>query len=136
MATINVPVGPPYGTIPVNTNAVCAVIPDPVSPSAASDLLIDSAGGRSISALVQIGDMGKMLGSDFVEFTAADQTRSTCFVNRIAWVSIVPHPQIAAVSQINFANRRPLAVAGSVKDVLARLERGPPARSARRAPAR
>jgi len=91
---------------------------------------------RADGQLLEIGEMGKMLGRDFVEFTAADQAKSRCFISRIVWVSIVPHPQIAAVSQINFANRRPLAVAGSVKDVLARLERRPSARSARRASAR
>ena len=67
MTTINVPIGPPYGTIPINTNAICAAIPDPVSPAAASDLLIDSAGGRSINALVEIAELGGMLGNDFVE---------------------------------------------------------------------
>lgn len=136
MTTIKVPIGPPYGTIPVNTNGICAAIPDPVSPAAASDLLINSAGGRSINALVEIAEIGRMLGSGFLEFAAADQARSTCFVNQMTWVSIVPHPQIDAVSQINFANRRPLAVVGSVKDILARLERGPTAKSAKRAPAR
>jgi hypothetical protein len=136
MTTINVPIGPPYGTIPVNISVICAAIPDPASPAAASDLLIDSAGGRSINALVEIAEIGRMLGIDFVEFTAADQARSTCFVHQKTWVSIVPHPQIDAVSQINFANRRPLAVVGTVKDVLARLERGPAAKSAKRAPAR
>jgi hypothetical protein len=136
MTTINVPIGPPYGTIPVNTNLVCAAIPDPVSPGAAADLLIDSAGGRSINALVEITEIGRMLGGDFVEFTAADQAQSICFVNQKTWVSIVPHPQIDAVSQINFANRRPLAVVGAVKDVFARLERGPTAKRAKRTPAR
>lgn len=136
MTTINVPIGPPYGTIPINTNAICAAIPDPVSPAAASDLLIDSAGGRSINALVEIAELGGMLGNDFVEFSAADQARSTCFVNRKMWVSIVSHPQIAAVAQINFANRRPLAVTGSVGDVLDRLEREATAKSAKRTAAR
>ncbi|ANW00803.1 hypothetical protein [Bradyrhizobium icense] len=77
-------------------------------------MLIDSADGRSITALVGIDELGKMLGDNFVEFVAADQARSICFVNRMAWVSITSHPQIAGVSQINFANRRPLGVAGSV----------------------
>jgi hypothetical protein len=136
MTTISVPVGPPYGTIPVNTKLICAAVPDPVSPDTASHLLIDSAGGRSINALVKIREMGKMLGDEFAEFTAADQARSTCFVNRAAWVSVVPHPQVQTVSQINFANRRYLPVTGTVDKVIARLERGSAARSARRARAR
>ena len=136
MATINVPVGPPYGTVPVNAKAICAAVPNWVLPDTASDLLIDSAGGRSINALVQIGKIGTMLGRAFVEFTAADQARSTCFVNRAAWVSVVPHPQIEGVSQINFANRRYLAVTGKVSDVHARLEHRSSARNVQSSRAR
>jgi len=132
LATIKVPLGPPYGTVPVNTTAICAAIPDPSLPDAATELLVDSAGGRSINALVAIGEMGTRLGGDFAEFTAADPPKSTCFVNRTAWVSVVPHPQVDGVSQINFANRRYLAVVGDVDEVLARLERGSPSRSAGR----
>ena len=133
MTTISVPVGPPYGTIPVNTKLICAAVPDPVSPDTASHLLIDSAGGRSINALVKIREIGKMLGNEFAEFTEADQARSICFVNRAAWVSVVPHPQVQAVSQINFANRRYLPVTGTVDDVIGRLESRSAVRSARRA---
>ena len=97
MATIKVPLGPPCGTVPVNTNAICAAIPDPALPDAATELLIDSAGGRSINALVAIGEIGRILGGDFAEFTAADPPNSTCFVNRTAWVSVVPHPQVKGV---------------------------------------
>jgi hypothetical protein len=86
--------------------------------------------------LVEITEIRRMLGSDFVECSTADQARSIRFVNQKTWVSIVPHPQIDAVSQINSANRRPLAVVGAVEDVLARLERGPTAKRAKRAPAR
>ncbi len=136
MTTIRVPVGPPYGTIPVNTKLVCAAVPDPVSPDTASNLLIDLAGGRSITALVKICEIGKMLGSEFAEFTQADQARSICFVNRAAWVSVVPHPQVQGVSLINFANRRYLPVTGTVDDVIARLESGSAVRSARRARSR
>ena len=133
MTTIRVPVGPPYGTIPVNTKLVCAAVPDPVSPDTASNLLIDSAGGRSITALVKICEIGKMLGSEFAKFTQADQARSICFVNRAAWVSVVPHPQVQGVSQIDFTNRRYLPVTGKVDDVIKRLESGSAARGARRA---
>jgi hypothetical protein len=122
MAAIKVPVGPPYGTIPVNADAICAAIPDPALPAAASLLLIDSAGGRSINASVGIRDIGRMLGAGFAEFASVDQTGSICFVSRTAWISVAPHPQVQGVSQINFANRRPLAVAGSVDVVLAILE--------------
>jgi hypothetical protein len=132
MTTISVPVGPPYGTIPVNTKLICAAVPDPVSPDTASNLLIDSAGGRSITALVKIRQVGKMLGNEFAEFTQADQARSVCFVNRTGWVSVVPHPQVEGVSQINFANRRYLPVTGMVDKVIERLEKGSAGRSARR----
>jgi hypothetical protein len=132
MTMISVPVGPPYGTIPVNTKLICAAVPDPVSPDTASNLLIDSAGGRSITALVKIREVGKMLGGDFAEFIQADQARSVCFVNRAAWVSVVPHPQVERVSQINFANRRYLPVTGTVDKVIERLEKASAARSARR----
>lgn len=132
MTIIEVDIGPPYDTIVVNADTICAVIPDPASPGKASNLLIDSAGGRSITALVKIANIGSMLGDNFVQFTAADQAKSICFVNRILWVSVAPHPQVARVSQINFANRRPLSVAGQVANVRALLE-GSPARTARRA---
>lgn len=136
MTTIHVPIGLPSGPIPVNIDLICAAIPDPVSPDAASNLLIDSAGGRSINALLDIVKLGSMLNSDFVKFTAADQARSTCFVNRKMWISIVPHPQVDDVAQINFANRRPLAVRGTVKNVLALLEAAPTAKRAKRESAR
>lgn len=132
MTTIEVDIGPPYDTIAVNADTICAAIPDPASPGKASNLLIDSAGGRSITALAKIADIGDMLGDNFVQFTAADQAKSICFVNRMLWVSVARHPQVAKVSQISFANRRPLSVAGQVANVLAALE-GKPAKTARRA---
>lgn len=131
MTTIEVDIGPPYGTIAVNADTICAAIPDPASPAKASNLLIDSAGGRSITALATIANVGNMLGGNFVQFIAADQAKSVCFVNRMLWISVAPHPQVARVSQISFANRRPLSVAGQVANVLALLE-GKPARTARR----
>jgi hypothetical protein len=88
MATINVDIGPPYDTIAVNADTICAAIPDPVTPDKASNLLIDSSGGRSITALVTIESIGKMLGGNFAKFTAADQAQSVCFVNRVLWVSV------------------------------------------------
>ena len=119
--------------IAVNTNSVCAAIPDPVSPDKASDLLINSAGGRSNVALDAIARIGEILGDNFAEFTAADPAKSVCLVNRMLWVSVAAHPQIARVSQITFANRRPLSVAGQVSDVLAGLEGKIGAKTARRA---
>jgi hypothetical protein len=124
MAVIALPLGPPYGKVPVNTDLICAAIPDPAQPAKASDLLIDAAGGRSIAALLDIRQVGQLLGAAFVQFTMAGG-RSPCFVSRTAWVSIVPHPQVAGVAQINFANRY-LAVVGSVGEVRAKLE-GPSA---------
>jgi hypothetical protein len=81
-------------------------------------------GGRSIAALLDIREVGQLLGTTFAQFTMAGG-RSPCFVSRTAWVSIVPHPQVAGVAQINFANRY-LAVVGSVDEVRAKLE-GPSA---------
>lgn len=112
MTIIKVDIGPPYDTIAVNADTICAAIPDPAYPSKVSNLLIDSAGGRSITALAKIADIGNMLGDNFVQFTAADQAKSICFVNRWLWVSVAPHLQVAKVSQVSFANRRPLSVAG------------------------
>lgn len=122
MVIISVPVGPPYGTVPVNADAICAAVPHPVSPETSTDLLVDSAGGRSINVLAPVSQIGKLLGGDFVEFHVADQAGSTCFVSRTGWVSVVPHPQVMGVSQINFAHRRYLAVSGSVEQVLTKLE--------------
>ena len=48
VAIVEVPLGPPYGKVPVNTDLICAAIPDPAQPVKASDLLIDAAGGRSM----------------------------------------------------------------------------------------
>jgi hypothetical protein len=107
--------------------------PDPVTPDNASNLLIDPAGGRSITTLVAIAGIGKMLGGSFAEFMAADRAQSACFRNRMLWVSVAAHPQIARVSQISFANRRPLSVAGQVADVLARLKGKTAAKTAKRA---
>jgi hypothetical protein len=121
MAIIEIPAGPPYGTIPVNTLAIYAAVPHPAAQQTSTDLLIDSSGARSIQALVPIDNVGKMLGADFAEFTMSAVTRQACFVNRTSWVSIVPHPQIAGVVQINFANHY-IAIVGSVADVLKQLE--------------
>ena len=120
MAIIDVPVGPPYGTIPVSTLAIYAVVPHPADPTAASDLLIDSSGARSIQALLPITNFGGLLGKDFVEFPIADIAQSTCFVNRMTWVSIVPHPQISGVVQINFAHHY-IPIRGAVEEVKKQL---------------
>lgn len=121
MAIIEVPVGEPYGTIPVNALAIYAVVPHPAAPSSGSDLLIDSSGARSIQALLPVQDIGHMLGNDFDEFTMADVARLACFVNRATWVSIVPHPQISGVAQINFAHHY-VPVRGTVAEVLQKLQ--------------
>ena len=133
MPTIEVPVGQPHGDILVNIDLICAAVPDLVSPDRASSLLINSAGGRSITALLKISEIGKLLGNAFVEFTVADAAKSTCFVNRTIWVSIVPHPQVRDVTQINFAHRRYLPVTGTINEVIKQLEGGSSAKSARRA---
>jgi hypothetical protein len=124
VAIIEIPVGPPYGTIPVNTSAFYSAVPHPAAPSSASDLLIDSSGARSIQALVSIDQIGGMLGGDFAEFKLADVGRLRCFVNRTSWVSIVPHPQICGVVQINFANHY-IAVVGTVVEVRKKLQSSP-----------
>jgi hypothetical protein len=121
MAIIEIPVGEPYGTIPVNTLTIYSAVPHPPAPDTSSDLLIDSSGARSIQALAPIKDIGLMLGTDFAEFTMASVARSTCFVNRTTWVSIVPHPQIAGVVQINFANHY-IPVRGTVTEVRQALQ--------------
>jgi hypothetical protein len=56
---IEVPVGPPYGNIPVNTLSIYAVVPQPAAAETGSDLLIDSSGARSIQALLPIGRLEK-----------------------------------------------------------------------------
>jgi hypothetical protein len=116
MSIIEIPVGQPYGTIPVNTLTIYSVVPHPPAPDTSSDLLIDSSGARSIQALVPVDEIGRMLGGDFAKFTMASIARSTCFVNRNTWVSIVPHPQISGVVQINFANHY-IPVRGTVTEV-------------------
>ena len=124
MAIIDVPIGPPYGTIPVNTLTIYAVVPHPADPTAASDLLIDSSGARSIQALLSITNFGGLLGKDFVEFPMADMAQSICFVNRMTWVSIVPHPQISRVVQINFAHHY-IPDRGTVEEVKKQLVPAP-----------
>ena len=124
MAIIEIPAGPPYGTIPVNASAIYAAVPHPAAPKTSTDLLIDASGARSIQALVPIDNLGKMLGADFAELTMSAVTPQACFVNRTSWVSIVPHPQIGGVAQINFANHY-IAVVGSVADVLKKLQSAP-----------
>ena len=121
MVIIEIPVGPPYGTIPVNTASIYAVVPQPAAPATSSDLLIEASGARSIHALVPIDTLGPMLGRGFAKLTMADVARSPCFVNRTSWVSIVPHPQISGVVQINFANQY-IPVRGTVAEVRQELE--------------
>lgn len=121
MAIVEIPIGPPYGNVPVNTATICAAIPHPAAPNAATDLLIDAAGGRSVVALLDIGQVGNLLGADFVQLTMADPARGACCVRRTGWVTIVPHPQIEGVAEINFTNRY-IAVVGSVDDVRSKLE--------------
>ncbi len=111
MPIIQVPVGPPYGNILVNTDNLYAVQSHAVAPADSSDLLIDSAGARSILALVPIRTIAMQLGSNFVQLTAS--SGGSCFVNRLRWVSVVPHPQIAGVTHINYANHA-IAVAGDI----------------------
>jgi hypothetical protein len=124
MAIIEIPIGAPYGTVPVNTLTVYAVLPHPAAPQSSTDLLIDSAGARSIQALLPIDEVGRMLGNEFAEFTLAHVSPEKCFVNRTTWVSIVPHPQIDGVVQINFANHY-TPVRGTVPEVLRKLQVSP-----------
>jgi hypothetical protein len=54
----------------------------------------------------------------------ADVARSTCFVNRTTWVSLVPHPQIPEIVQINFAHHY-IPVTGTLAEVQQRLLASP-----------
>lgn len=44
MSIINVPVGPPYGAISLNTVSVCAAVPHQAAPDMTTDMLIDTSG--------------------------------------------------------------------------------------------
>ena len=58
--------------------------------------------------------VGPQLGADFVRFQAAAVHPITCFINRRAWVSLNPHPQVANVVQIHGKSRF-VAVQGSME---------------------
>ncbi len=120
MAIIEFPTAPPYGNVPVNTDTIYAAVPDAADPQRLSDLLIDSASVRSIQVLIPVDQAGQRLGAGFIRFEMAALSPSYCYVNRTTWVSIVPHPQISGVTQINFRNHY-LAVKGTVAQVRAAL---------------
>jgi hypothetical protein len=82
MRIIEVPTAPPFGTIPVNTARIYAVRPHAAAPTKAADLLIESAGARSILAEVAFDTVASLLGPEFVEFRMADIARTPCRLNR------------------------------------------------------
>ncbi|MFG1380606.1 hypothetical protein [Xanthobacter versatilis] len=115
MPVIIVTSDPPYGRIHVNTDMIYAVVPDVTKPG--TRLLIDAAGGRGVSANEDIDAIAALAGpSAFVLFRQASLKPGPALVNKVGWVSISPHPQVANVSQINFKNQY-IAVKGSVDAV-------------------
>lgn len=119
MAVIVVTVAPPYGPVSVNTDMIYAVVPD--IPGTGTKLLIDTAGGRSVAALEDIDAIEAMLASaSFVRFNQASLKPGPVLVNRVGWVSVVPHPQVKGVTQVNFKNHY-IAVKASVDKVAAAL---------------
>ena len=102
MPTITVTAPPPYGKIPVNTDMIYAIVDDPVGKG--SRLLIDTAGGRAIQAEETIDQFEDGLKKFFARFDRASIDPGPVLINRLGWVSIVPHPQVSGVTQINFKN--------------------------------
>lgn len=102
MAIITVTAPAPYGSVPVNTDMIYAIVPDPVGSG--SKLLVDVAGGASVSAAENITALGNLVGAAFVLFKQASLRPASVLLNRIGWVSIVPHPQVKDVTQVNYKN--------------------------------
>ena len=102
MAVITVTAPPPYGAIPVNTDMIYAVVPDDISDG--SKLLIDTAGGRSVSAIDDVDAIAGLVGTAFARFKWAGLQSGYVLLNRIGWVSIVSHPQVKGVTQVNYKN--------------------------------
>jgi hypothetical protein len=123
MAVIDVPIGQPYGDISANTDGIYAATADASDPGGATDLLINSAGARSILVLLPIARVARLLADDFVEFTQASGGGGVCYVNRRLWVSITPHPQVPGVVHINFPEHL-VAVQGTVATIRERLRPG------------
>jgi hypothetical protein len=120
MPVVTLPAPPPYDQVSLNPDTLFAAVADPANSGGSSDLLLDSAGGRSIFVTAAIDSVGRQLGPDFVRFQAAAVHPVSCFVNRHAWVSLNPHPQVANVVQIHGKSRY-IAVQGSMADVQAAL---------------
>jgi hypothetical protein len=119
---IEVPIGAPFGTIPVNTDRLSAVRPHAPAPEHATDLLIQGAGPRSILGQVPFDSVTGQLGGEFVQFTMANEARNACRLNRRLWVSINPHPQVPNVSQVNYGDNS-VNVEGGVASVLEKMMR-------------
>lgn len=117
MPIIAVAAPAPYGKIRVNTDFVYAVVENDVGTG--SKLLIDTAGGRSIEVLEDLDAIDTAAGRGvFAIFKKAALTSGSVLINRSGWVSIVPHPQVPKVTQINFKNHY-IAVKASL-DVVAK----------------
>jgi hypothetical protein len=116
MPLVTLPAPAPYNEVTLNSDNLFAAMGDPPNPRGSSDLVLDSAGGRSIFVTEDIEIVGPQLGADFVRFQAAAVHPITCFVNRRAWVSLNPHPQVANVVQIHGKSRF-VSVQGSIESV-------------------
>nr|WP_298690184.1 hypothetical protein [uncultured Dongia sp.] len=120
MSVVTFPTVKPYTQVAVNSTQVFAAIVDPQAPDVNSELLVDAAGGRSILVVKPILNVGADLGGAFVRMQTAAVSPSTCYVNKAAWVSILPHPQQPGVCQV-FGQNRYVAVQGDIQSVSALL---------------
>lgn len=121
MSVIRFPTVSPYGTVAVQSEKVFAIIVDSEAPADNSELLLDASGGRSVLVLKPISEVAAELGANFVKFTTAAVGPSECYVNKEAWVTVLPHPQHSNVCQV-FGHNRYVAVQGSIGGVSAKLE--------------
>jgi hypothetical protein len=132
MPLVTLPAPAPYNEVTLNSDSLFAAVGDPADLEGSSDLLPDSAGGRSIFVTASIEVVGPQLGPDFVRFDAAAVRPGPFFVNRRAWVSLNPHPQVANVVQIHGKSRF-VAVKGSMESVRKAFASLPPIASANKA---
>ncbi|PZU88371.1 MAG: hypothetical protein DI527_17475 [Chelatococcus sp.] len=106
---------PPYGEISVNTDMIYCVIPG--TGKKGSRLLIDAAGGASIEATESLSQIEHLVGDHFAKFDRASIDPGKTLANRMGWVSIVPHPQVKDVCQINYKNHY-VPVKGALPEVI------------------